>query len=146
MIMRILTITVILIHSSWLQAVEFDLCNDTVIDAVTEEAFGPHGIPYSGEIICYRDKEKTVLKSKRAFDKGNPIGQHICYSRTGEKGAYMDYNYTDIRTKGFYTTLKPKINKSFYPAIKCNSEVPETCWTEGRKCKKGDKWCLFQCN
>ncbi|MFK5894608.1 MAG: hypothetical protein QM504_15410 [Pseudomonadota bacterium] len=38
----------------------FDTCNDMIIDQVTEMAFGQHGILYTGEVTCYRDKENKI--------------------------------------------------------------------------------------
>ena len=143
---RILTIMLLLSSSSWLQAVEFDLCNDTVIDAETEDAYGPHGIPYTGEILCYRDKDKKILKSKRAFDNGKPIGKHICFNKDGAKSTYMSYNKTKIRAKGIYTGKRTSNEASwFHPKVECTGGISEECWTVGRECKQGDKYCVFSC-
>ena len=126
-------------------ASEFDVCNDTIIDQVTEMAFGQHGIIYSGEVACYRDKDKKILKFKRFFDKGKPIGRHICYNSKGEKQSFMSYNKTSIKTHGFYIDKTTSNKSPFLPEIICNSGNNETCWAEWRKCKEGDKYCTFYC-
>jgi len=62
-----------LISSTKVTAKNFDVCRDLIVDQVTEMAFGPHGIPYTGKVICYRDEEKTILKYERSFENGVPL-------------------------------------------------------------------------
>ena len=77
--------------------VGFDICKDTVIDDINEKAYGAHGVLYSGEIICFRDKEKITLKYKRYFENGKPIGRHICYDKKGIPYSSIQYDHTSIR-------------------------------------------------
>ena len=75
----------ILLIPNLLNASSFDRCNDVVVDEVTDIAYGEQGLLFSGEKICYYDGDNTKIKYIRIFEKGVPIGEHICYAIDGRR-------------------------------------------------------------
>ena len=143
---KIFTIILVTILSADSEANEFDYCKDVIIDSVTEEAFGPHGIPYTGEVTCYRNKEKTILKSKRTFNNGKPTGPHICYSVKGDKKHFVSYDNTSrkkygrIAEKPSYIFFGIAYFKKHYDC----SIGDNQCWFV-EECKVNEKRCVFTC-
>lgn len=128
---------------SHINASEYDICTDLIIDQTHEIAYGPHGIPYTGKITCYRDKDKNMMKYERAFENGKPIGLHICYTREGKKRSFINYNNTK-KTRGFYLNAYNASRNRWPEYTICGGE-PEECRYE-RPCMEHDKDCKFSCN
>ena len=141
--MKALTI-ILLSLSMHLHAKEYDICKDAVIDDVTEQAFGQHGILYTGEIICYRDNEKTILKSKRTYVNGKPIGRHICYDDQGFEDDSVSYNNTSIKKHGYNTYFLCKKYGNSYGMNHCESDMVNPSWRD-RPCNENSEKCIFRC-
>ena len=141
---KVLTITLLLSLIMPLHAKEYDICEDVVIDDVTENAFGQHGILYTGEIICYRDIEKTILKTKRTYDNGKPIGRHICYDDQGVENYSVSYDHTKIKKHGYNTYSTCKKYGNTYGIVHCKSDMTNPTWSD-RPCKENSEKCIFRC-
>ena len=135
---------IFLLFTSSVQALEFDVCKDTVIDQTKEIAYGQHGIPYSGKIICFRDEEKTILKYKRYFVKGKPIGRHICFDEEGIANESVSYDNSGKKKHGYnYTAFSKKWNYTI-KGVDCPADITAICWRE-RPCDDKLKDCSFKC-
>lgn len=102
----------------------FDPCKDVIIDQVTEMAFGEQGLPYTGKIVCYYDEDKTRLKSKRIFDKGIPIGSHICVRYSYNNEFTMDIEYVNGKRRNFkrwYSDSREELKEFVRPCKKSPS-------------------------
>ena len=135
----------LLVFSSSAHANEFDICEGITIDDVTEKAYGQHGTLYTGEAICYWDKEKTILKYKRTYQNGKPVGRHICYEKDGiakysisynfSKHKSYSFNYSDAHLKSIISPVK----------IDCATDKEGSCWKD-RACGTNNPNCIFTCN
>lgn len=127
---------------------EFDTCSDMIIDQVTEMAFGQHGIPYTGEVTCYRDKEKQILKSKQFYTDGVPVGRHICYTDDGVPLDSISYDNTSRKESGYNATYyREKYGGDIGFGLgfdECVSADLSVCWRD-RKCTEGADNCMFRC-
>ncbi len=142
---KILTIIILFSYFTCLHANEYDICKGIIIDDVTEKAYGQHGLLYTGEAICYWDPEKTILKSKRTYDNGIPVGRHVCYEKDGVPDYSISYNHTKIRNYSFnYSDARLK---KFVSGVKidCIQGEDGACWS-GWACKPNDAQCTFTCN
>lgn len=137
--------SLLLFTSHYCNATEFDVCKDVVIDQVTGYAFGQHGIYYSGEVTCYRDKEKAILKSQRFYENGKPLGRHICYNKEGLAEFSISYNHTSTIKHSFNYALRNSNKGIFGESVKCDESPDGACWNDS-VCKENDKWCVFRYN
>jgi len=144
MMERLLIITILILFTTLSHAEEFDVCKDMVIDNVTEMAFGQHGILYTGEVTCYRDNDKNILKSKRAFKNGKPIGRHICYDDHGVPYNSVSYNHTTIKKHGSNRTRSCNLHRKKAALGYCEQYNPGPVWDD-EPCKVNSEKCIFSC-
>jgi len=137
---RALTILLLFSYSALSHATEYDICKGAVIDDVTEQAFGQHGILYTGEIVCYRDAEKTILKYKRTYDHGKPIGRHICYKDNGVPHYSISYDHTSVKKY----SLNYALFKTYRDNMDCTYGIDGACWKD-RPCTAKYARCTFHC-
>ena len=142
--LRILAIVILITFASFIQADKFDACSDVIIDDVTEMAFGQHGIIYTGEVICYRDSDKQILKSKRTFENGKPIGRHICYDEYGTPDDSISYNHTKIKKHGKNQTRLCNLHRKKAALGYCEQFNPGPSWDD-EPCEDNNDECIFIC-
>jgi len=144
MIKTLFTILLLTYISSTL-ANEFDICEGITIDDVTEKAYGQHGILFTGEAVCYWDEEKTILKYKRSYQNGNPVGRHICYEQDGIAKYSISYNLSKLKSYSF--NYSDEHFKNIISSIKtdCITDKEGSCWQD-RACGFNNPECIFTCN
>lgn len=142
--LKFLILILLFLTATQLQSAEYDICEGVVIDDVTGMAYGQHGMPYTDEIACYWDKEKSLLKSKRAYESGRPIGRHICYEQNGVPAYSISYDHTKTKKRSSnYTTINAEMNRRLGP-YPCVEGIDGACWND-KPCKPDDNRCKFKC-
>ena len=130
--------------ASSVAASQFNVCKDLVIDQVTERAFGQQGAPYTGEVLCYRDEDNTIPKSRRAFDDGRPIGRHICYDKKGIPHYSVSYDQSLTKKYSYNYANSSRLFGARTGNRICQPSESEPCWRD-RSCKGNEKECVFSC-
>lgn len=143
--MKILLTIILLLFTSYSFANEFDNCNGVTIDDVTEKAYGEHGNLYTGEAVCYWDKEQTILKYKRVYQDGNPVGRHICYERNGIANFSIIYNLSKLKRYSYNYSEEHLKSITISTKIDCESDKEGSCWKD-RDCGSNNPECIFTCN
>jgi len=123
----------------------FNVCKDIVIDQVTGQAFGQHGVLYSGEVVCFRDKDEKILKYKRFYENGNPIGRHICYKKDGTPSYSISYDHTKVKKFSYNYAPTNAMENNFGGPVKCETSIDGACWKDDKCGNSNDTRCIFRC-
>ena len=109
------------------------MCDEILIDDVTDMAFGDRGKPYSGVVECFYDKENSMKRYERSFIDGIPVGTHYCYARDGDPLYAIQYKNGKKHKLGVYSRARKSWGflhciSEHNPKNLCEDEHHRTCF------------------